>query len=83
MEESYRLRTTALLLTASGPSSGISVDMVAEAVEHDHSFPRHDINVAPCFPEDFLLVLSERHQPDLVFERRQVVVAGVKFLLRP
>ncbi|KAI4973658.1 hypothetical protein ZWY2020_041439 [Hordeum vulgare] len=32
---------------------------------------------------DFLLVLSECHQRDLVFERRQLVVAGVKLLLRP
>ncbi|XP_037417634.1 uncharacterized protein LOC119281108 [Triticum dicoccoides] len=82
-EESYRLRTTALLLTASGPCSGISADMVVEVVEHDHGFPRRDIDLAPCFPEDFLLVLSDRRQRDLVFERRQVVVAGVKFLLRP
>ncbi|KAI5000893.1 hypothetical protein ZWY2020_010852 [Hordeum vulgare] len=58
-EESYRLRTTALLLTAVGPCSGITADKVAEAVEHDQGFPRRDISVAPCFPEDFLLVLSE------------------------
>ncbi|KAE8813447.1 hypothetical protein D1007_09452 [Hordeum vulgare] len=82
-DESYRLRTTALLLTAAGPCSGITPDMVAEAVEHDQGFPRRDICDAPCFPEDFLLVLSEGHQRDLVFERRQLVVAGVKFLLRP
>ncbi|KAI4992099.1 hypothetical protein ZWY2020_041962 [Hordeum vulgare] len=82
-DESYRLRTTALLLTAAGPCPGISVDMVAEAVEHDQCFPRRDICAAPCFREDFLLVLSESHQRDLVFERRHLVVAGVKFLLRP
>ncbi|KAE8776977.1 hypothetical protein D1007_50339 [Hordeum vulgare] len=34
-DESYHLRTTALLLTAVGPCSGITADMVAEAVEHD------------------------------------------------
>ncbi|KAE8785792.1 hypothetical protein D1007_40432 [Hordeum vulgare] len=75
-DESYRLRTTALLLTAAGPCPGISVDMVAEAVEHDQGFSRRDICVAPCFPEDFLLVLSECHQHDLIFERRQLVMAG-------
>ncbi|KAE8818980.1 hypothetical protein D1007_03185 [Hordeum vulgare] len=32
-DEAYRLRTTALLLTAVGPCSGITADMVAEAVE--------------------------------------------------
>ncbi|KAI5012060.1 hypothetical protein ZWY2020_024194 [Hordeum vulgare] len=82
-DESYRLRTTALLLTAAGPCCGITADMVAEAVEHDQVFPRQDICDAPCLPEDFLLVLSEGHQRDLVFERCQLVVAGVKFLLRP
>ncbi|KAE8806742.1 hypothetical protein D1007_17101 [Hordeum vulgare] len=82
-DEAYRLRTTALLLTAVCPCSGITANMVAEAVEHGQGFPRRDICVAPCFPEDFLLVLSECHQRDLVFERRQLVVAGVKVLLRP
>ncbi|KAI4976698.1 hypothetical protein ZWY2020_050305 [Hordeum vulgare] len=77
-DEAYRVRTTALLLTAVGPCSGITADMVAEAVEHGQGFPWRDICVAPCFPEDFLLVLSECHQRDLVFERRQLVVAGVK-----
>ncbi|KAE8808082.1 hypothetical protein D1007_15510 [Hordeum vulgare] len=43
-DESYRVRTTALLLTAAGPCSGITVDMVAEAVEHDQGFPRRDIS---------------------------------------
>ncbi|KAI4987665.1 hypothetical protein ZWY2020_028423 [Hordeum vulgare] len=78
-----RLTCWHLLLTAVGPCSGITADMVAEAVEHGHGFPRRDICVAPCFPEDFVLVLSECHQRDLVFERRQLVVAGVKLLLRP
>ncbi|KAI5013194.1 hypothetical protein ZWY2020_028148 [Hordeum vulgare] len=82
-DEAYRLRTMALLLTVMGPCSGITADMVAEVVEHGQGFPRRDICVAPCFPEDFLLVLSECHQHDLVFERRQLVAAGVKLLLRP
>ncbi|KAI4996007.1 hypothetical protein ZWY2020_040509 [Hordeum vulgare] len=82
-DEAYRKCTTALLLTAVGPCSGIIADMVAGDVEHGQGFPRRDICVAPCFPEDFLLVLSECHQRDLVFERRQLVVAGVKLLLRP
>lgn len=40
-------------------------------------------SASPCFSKDFLLVLSDCHQRDLVLERRQLVVAGVKFLLRP
>ncbi|KAE8803653.1 hypothetical protein D1007_20499 [Hordeum vulgare] len=82
-DEAYRLRTMALLLTVMGPCSGITADMVAEVVEHGQGFPRRDICVASCFQEDFLLVLSECHQHDLVFERRQLVAAGVKLLLRP
>ncbi|KAI4973186.1 hypothetical protein ZWY2020_028894 [Hordeum vulgare] len=42
-DESYRLRTTALQLTAAGPCSGITAVMMAEAVEHDQGFPRRDI----------------------------------------
>ncbi|KAE8796867.1 hypothetical protein D1007_27991 [Hordeum vulgare] len=38
-DESYRLCTTALLLTAAGPCSGITANMVAEAVEHDQDSP--------------------------------------------
>ena len=78
MEEvTYHLRTTALMLTATGPWDDITTNMVARAVERDHGFPCRDIKVAPCFPEDFILMLAERHQRDLVFERRAVVVAGV------
>ncbi|KAE8816361.1 hypothetical protein D1007_06218 [Hordeum vulgare] len=82
-EEAYRLRTMALLLTAASDCSGITPDMVAEAVERRHRFRFGDIEVAPCFPEDFILTLAERFQRDLVFEARYVEVAGVKFQLRP
>ncbi|KAE8804313.1 hypothetical protein D1007_19730 [Hordeum vulgare] len=47
-DEAYRLRTTALLLTTVGPCSGITADMVAEAVENGQGFPRRDICVAPA-----------------------------------
>lgn len=84
MEEgAYRLRTTALMLTASSPWSGISANAVVRAIACEHGFPCRDINIAPCFSKDFILTLAERHQRDLVFERRVVVVAGVQFKLRP
>ncbi|KAI4973477.1 hypothetical protein ZWY2020_035738 [Hordeum vulgare] len=82
-EEAYRLRTTTLLLTAASDYSGITPEMVAEAVERSHCFRFGDIEVAPRFPEDFILSLAERFQRDLVFEARYVEVAGVKFQLRP
>ncbi|KAE8790015.1 hypothetical protein D1007_35694 [Hordeum vulgare] len=82
-EEAYRLRSSALLLTAKSDCSGITPDMVVEAVERSHRFRFSDIEVAPCFPEDFILTLAERFQRDLVFEARYVEVGGVKFQLRP
>ncbi|KAI5019632.1 hypothetical protein ZWY2020_044520 [Hordeum vulgare] len=42
-EEAYRLRTMALLLTAASDCSGITPDMVAEAVERSHRFRFGDI----------------------------------------
>ncbi|KAI5014951.1 hypothetical protein ZWY2020_056341 [Hordeum vulgare] len=82
-EEVYRLRTTALLLMATSDFSGITPDMVVDAVERDHCFRYYDIGVAPCFPKDFIITLAERFQRDLLFEARYVEVAGVKFQLRP
>ncbi|KAE8773432.1 hypothetical protein D1007_54320 [Hordeum vulgare] len=77
------MRTTALLLTAMSDFSGITPDLVADAVERSHRFRFGDIEVAPCFPEDFILTLAERFQRDIVFEARYVEVVGVKFQLRP
>ncbi|KAI4988054.1 hypothetical protein ZWY2020_029684 [Hordeum vulgare] len=82
-EEAYRLRTTALLLTAMSACPGISPDMVVDVLQCNHRFRLGDIEVAPCFPEDFILTLAERFQRDLAFEARYVEVAGVKFQLRP
>ncbi|KAE8773628.1 60S ribosomal protein L5, mitochondrial [Hordeum vulgare] len=70
-EEAYRLRTTALLLTATSACLGISPDMVVDVVQRNHRFHLGDIEVAPCFPEDFILTLAERFQRDLVFEARR------------
>ncbi|KAI4978148.1 hypothetical protein ZWY2020_014702 [Hordeum vulgare] len=70
-EEAYLLRTTALLPTATSACSGISPDMVVDVVQHNHRFRLGDIEVAPCFPEDFILTLAERFQRDLVFEARR------------
>ncbi|KAI4999995.1 hypothetical protein ZWY2020_004584 [Hordeum vulgare] len=69
-EEAYRVRTTALLLAATSDCSGITPDMVADAVERSHRFCFSDIELAPCFPEDFVLTLAELFQRDLVFEAR-------------
>ncbi|KAI4999219.1 hypothetical protein ZWY2020_060080 [Hordeum vulgare] len=82
-EESYRLRTTALMLTATMPWDGIVADMVARAIEREPDFSCRDIDVVSCFSKDFILTLAERHQRDLVFERRAVVVACIQFNLRP
>ncbi|KAI4972375.1 hypothetical protein ZWY2020_003300 [Hordeum vulgare] len=49
----------------------------------NHRFRIGDIEVAPCFPEDFILTLADRFQRDIVFEARYVEVVGVKFQLRP
>ncbi|KAI4966768.1 hypothetical protein ZWY2020_036025 [Hordeum vulgare] len=63
-----------------GPCSGITTTWWPVAEHGQGSRWRH---LPPRFPKDFLLVLWECHQCDLVFERRQLVVAGVKLLLRP
>ncbi|KAI5006482.1 hypothetical protein ZWY2020_033725 [Hordeum vulgare] len=81
-EEAYRLRTTVLMLTASFDCSGITPDMVAVAVVLTIISALTDIEVAPCFPKDFILTLADRFQTDLVFEARYVEVAGMKFKLR-
>ncbi|KAE8776775.1 hypothetical protein D1007_50538 [Hordeum vulgare] len=44
-EEAYRVRTTTLLLAATSDCSGITLDMVADAVERSHRFCFSDIEV--------------------------------------
>ncbi|KAI4984010.1 hypothetical protein ZWY2020_040863 [Hordeum vulgare] len=81
--EAHRLRSSALVQTAVGHFSGISVDLVARAVERELQFPASDFVVAPFFPEDFLLTMFQPAQRDMALERRSISVAGVMFKLRP
>ncbi|KAI4984019.1 hypothetical protein ZWY2020_040872 [Hordeum vulgare] len=81
--EAHRMRSSALVLTAVGHFTGISVGTGARAVERDLRFPASDFVVALFFPEDFLLTMFQPAQRDMALERRSIIVAGVQFKLRP
>ncbi|KAI5014784.1 hypothetical protein ZWY2020_056174 [Hordeum vulgare] len=81
-EEAFRLRSTALILTAVGNCFGISADMVANEVERKFRMLSRDVVVAPFFSDDFLLTLYKPFQRDIILESRSIKVAGVRFKFR-
>ncbi|KAE8766607.1 hypothetical protein D1007_62158 [Hordeum vulgare] len=78
-EETFRLRSTTLILTAMGNCSELSADMVASEVERKFRLLSRDVAVAPFFPDDLLLALYKPFQRDIVLESRSIEVAGVRF----
>jgi hypothetical protein len=82
-QEIHRLRTTLLYAVCDSGAAGISVDMVADVVEHELGMPWREFAVAECFPEDFAVTFTQPHLRDIALEQHSFPVRGKIFRLRP
>ncbi|KAI4979493.1 hypothetical protein ZWY2020_016246 [Hordeum vulgare] len=81
--DASHLRRTALLAIARDRRIDINSALVAKAVEQECGLAIDVFQVAPAFPEDYLLRFNEPFQWDTALERGFLTIRGVTFNLRP
>ncbi|KAI5011587.1 hypothetical protein ZWY2020_013724 [Hordeum vulgare] len=81
--DASHLRRTALLAIARDRRIDINSALVAKAVEQECGLAIDVFQVAPAFPEDYLLRFNEPFQRDTALECGFLTIRGVTFDLRP
>ncbi|KAI5006898.1 hypothetical protein ZWY2020_042110 [Hordeum vulgare] len=81
--DASHLRRTALLAIARDRRININSALVDKAIEKECGLAIHVFQIAPAFPEDFLLRFNEPFQQDTALERGFLTIRGVTFDLRP
>lgn len=81
--DAFNLRRTTLLAIARDKHVDINSALVAKTVERECGLAFDVIQVAPAYPEDYLIRFNEPWQRDISLERGSLLIRGVVLDLHP